>query len=146
MVGDGRLVRLGDHTMNPRREEQLLLGLRSMAAITAASGAMQTLRPGYVLGTIAHEESPLGRHLFATVGMFMTVSGATLHRTLAPVRPDPQLVRWAATQKVAASLAVGIGVRHGLFRRRALGVAAFDLASAIACFAYAQILKSKPSD
>jgi hypothetical protein len=70
------------------------------------------------------------------------VSGATLHHTLAPTRPDPQLVKWAASQKLAASLAVGIGVRHGLFQRTALAVAAFDLASGIACFAYAHTLET----
>lgn len=128
--------------MNPGQDEQMVRALRSMAVITTVSGAMQMLRPGFVLGKISHEQSPLGRQLFATVGMFMAVSGATLHRTLAPTRPDPQLVKWAASQKLAASLAVGIGVRHGLFRRRALGVAAFDLTSGIACFAYARTLES----
>ncbi len=128
--------------MNGPQDEQMVRALRSMAVITTVSGAMQMLRPGFVLGTISRDQTPLGRQLFATVGMFMAVSGATLHRTLAPTRPDPQLLKWAASQKLAASLAVGIGVKHGLFRRRALGVATFDLASAIACFAYARSLET----
>jgi hypothetical protein len=101
---------------------------------------MQMLRPGFVLGQISEEQGALSRHLFATVGMFMVASGATLHRSLAPAQPDAHLIRLAAAQKLGASLAVGLGVGHGLFRRKALAVAAFDLASAVGCFAYARSL------
>jgi hypothetical protein len=116
----------------------LIRTLRGVALLTSASGALQMLQPGWVLGQLSAERSALARHLFGTVGMFMTVSGATLHRSLAPAKPDRRLLVWAALQKLGASAAVGIGVRHRLFSRRALAVAGFDLASGLACLVCAR--------
>jgi hypothetical protein len=112
--------------------------LRGVAGITLASGAVQVVRPGWVLGRIAADQTPLARHLFGTIGMFMIVSGRTLHRSLAAPDPDRGLLTWAALQKLGASTALGIGVHRGLFSRKALPVAAFDLASGLACLVYAQ--------
>jgi hypothetical protein len=114
--------------------------LRIMAGLTVASGALQMVQPGRVLGRLSHDRAPLAQHLFGTIGMFMVVSGGTLRRSLAPPVPDRGLLVWAALQKLGASTAVGIGVRHRLFSQRALLVAAFDLASGLGCLIYAQQL------
>lgn len=119
--------------------------LRAVADLTVASGALQMVKPGWVLGQLSPDHAPLPRHLFGTIGMFMVVSGGTLHRSLALPTPDRGLLTWAALQKLGASTAVGLGVRHGLFSRKALAVAAFDLASGLGCFAYARQLARRPS-
>ena len=116
--------------------EGLPRALRAIAGITAATGFVQMVRPQLVLGELTGDHAPLARHLFGTVGMFMTVAGATLHRSVAVPEPDRDLLRWAAVEKLGASTAVAIGVRRGLFSKRAIPVALFDLASAAACLAY----------
>jgi hypothetical protein len=113
-------------------------GLRAVAGLTAASGALQMVKPGLVLGELSPDHSPMTRQLFATVGMFMTVAGAILHRTLAADEPDRSLLGWTAVEKMGAALAVSVGVRRRLFARRALLVAAFDFASGVACLFYAR--------
>ena len=114
--------------------------LRAIAGLTVASGAVQVAWPGLVLGELSTRPSTMDRQLFGTIGMFMVVSGGTLHRSLAAPEPDRGLVIWSAAQKLGASAAVGIGVRHGLFARRALAVAGFDLASGLGCLGYAAAL------
>jgi hypothetical protein len=119
----------------------LARALRIVAGITGASGVLQMTRPEWVLGQVSPDHTPLQRHLFATIGMFMAASGGTLHRSVATPTPDRDLLAWAAVQKLGASAAVGIGVCHRLFSRRALLVAAFDLASGLCCVAYARQLR-----
>jgi len=114
--------------------------LRAIGAITLVSGAVQAAWPGLVLGELGPRPDPLDRQLFGTIGMFMVVSGGTLDRALAARQPDPGLVRWAAAQKLGASVAVGIGVGRGLYARRALAVAGFDFLSGLGCLAYARQL------
>lgn len=115
--------------------------LRAIADLTVVSGAVQMVKPGWVLGQLSAQPAPLARHLFGTIGMFMVVSGGTLHRSLAAANPDRGLLVWAAWQKLGASTAVGIGVRHRLFSPRALSVAAFDLVSGLGCLVYAGQLR-----
>ena len=111
--------------------------LRAVAGLTVVSGAVQMVRPEWVLGELSPRSTPLDQHLFATIGMFMVVSGGTLDRCLAVPSPDRGLLIWAALQKLGASAAVGIGVRRRLFSPRAIPVAAFDLISGLGCVAYA---------
>ena len=119
-----------------------LRALRGIADITFISGAAQMLKPELLLGELSRDRDALSRHLFGTVGMFMAVSGGTLHRALAVPVPDRRLLRWAALQKLGASTAVCIGVSRRLFARRALLVAAFDMASGLLCLAYSARLPS----
>ena len=70
----------------------------------------------------------------------MVVSGGTLHRALAAPHPERGVLIWSAVQKLGASAAMGIGVRRGLYARRALAVAGFDFASGLCCLAYAAAL------
>jgi hypothetical protein len=114
--------------------------LRGVAGITLASGTVQMARPEWILGALSTDASPLARHLFGTIGMFMTVAGGTLYRSLARTNPDPGLLVWAGLQKLGASTALGIGVWRRLFTWKALPVATFDLVSGLVCLAYAQRL------
>jgi hypothetical protein len=114
--------------------------LRAIAGITAVTGAVQVAWPGLVLGELAPRPGRMDRQLFGTIGMFMVVSGGTLDRALAAPRPDRGVLLWAAVQKLGASAAMGIGVGRGLYARRALAVAGFDLLSGLGCLAYARQL------
>ncbi len=114
--------------------------LRAIAGITVATGALTAIRPGLVLGELSPRPTPMDRQLFGTIGMFMVVSGGTLHRALAAPHPERGVLIWSAVQKLGASAAMGIGVRHGLYARRALAVAGFDFASGLGCLAYAAAL------
>lgn len=104
--------------------------LLAIGAITALSGATQAAAPERVLRTIGAGDDDASRQLFATVGMFMVVTGGTLvHGLLSPAR-QPIVVLWAAAQKLGASIAVPIGIARGVFSPVALLVAGFDLLSA----------------
>lgn len=118
--------------------------LRAIAGITVASGALLVARPGLALGVLSPQPpAPLDRQLFGTIGMFMVVSGGTLHHALAAPHPDRGILIWSAVQKLGASAATGIGVRHGLFAPRALAVTGFDFASGLGCLAYAAALRKR---
>jgi hypothetical protein len=119
--------------------------LEVVAALTAASGALQMVSPGLVLDRLARQPDRLSKHLFGTVGMFMAVSGGTLHRVLRSPEPDPGLLAWAAAQKFGASGAVAIGVGRRVLSPLALGVAAFDLASGLLCLAFRRNLRRASS-
>jgi hypothetical protein len=107
--------------------------LRVVAALTAASGALQVVAPGFVLDRMASRPDRLSRHVFATVGMFMVVSGGTLLRALHPPEPDPGLIAWSAAQKFGSSGLLAIGISRQVLWPKALPVAAFDLASGLLC-------------
>ncbi|WP_273651722.1 hypothetical protein [Cellulomonas fimi] len=109
----------------------LVLLLVVIGWITVASGAAQMLVPSFVLSLLGASEDATAEQLFATVGMFMVVVGGLLLTTLSRPRHDPDVVLWAAVQKAAASVAVGVGVARGVFDPLALGVAAFDLLTAV---------------
>lgn len=121
-------------TMNCRtlREDKLRSAALAIGAITVVSGASQAVAPRLVLRLVGADRSAASAQLFATVGAFMVVVGGALtHATLRD--PAPQVVLlWSTLQKVSAVAAVGLGVRSGIFKPRALAVAAFDLASASA--------------
>ncbi|NKY40007.1 hypothetical protein [Cellulomonas septica] len=109
----------------------LVLLLVVIGWITVASGAVQMLVPSFVLSLLGAAEDATAQQLFATVGMFMVVVGGLLLTTLSRPRHDPDVVLWAGVQKAAASVAVLVGVARGVFDPLALGVAAFDLLTAV---------------
>lgn len=113
-------------------EDKLRSAALAIGAVTVVSGASQAAAPRLVLGLVGADRSAASAQLFATVGAFMVVVGGAL--TQATLRdPAPQVVLlWSTLQKVSAVAAVGLGVRSGVFKPRALAVAAFDLASAAA--------------
>lgn len=114
--------------------------LRAIAGITVATGAVTAVWPGLVLGELSPRPTPMDRQLFGTIGMFMVVSGGTMHRALAAPHPERGVLIWSAVQKLGASAAMGIGVRRSLYAPRALAVAGFDFASGLGCLAYAAAL------
>jgi hypothetical protein len=107
-----------------------------IAAVTVLSGLVQMIRPSFVLGLIGAQAAPLGAHSFGIVGMFMVLFGGLLWEGLAPRGPMPTALRWAGLQKLGAFGAVTLGVMRGLFGPLALGVALFDLLSAVLIFVY----------
>jgi hypothetical protein len=100
---------------------------RLIGGTTALSGASLIAAPRTALrgmGAADPDPAPL---LYRVVGMFMAVSGGLL----ADGTTNPLALRWSLAQKTGAVLGVGLGVATGQYRPRALGVAAFDAASAV---------------
>jgi predicted acylesterase/phospholipase RssA len=120
--------------MNPRLPRWLHWLLAGIAAATAMSGAVQLVAPGFVLGFLDAEASPASRHFFGIVGMFMFLFGGLLLHALMRPRENPAAFVWAGLQKLGAFAAVSLGVARGLFSPLALGVAGFDLLSALLIF------------
>ena len=114
----------------------LRLALLIIGAITVASGLGQLLAPGFVLTIIGGDTAPAAAQGFATVGMFMVVTGAMLMQDLWRRSGQPTVPFWIGVQKVAAAALVSLGVSRGLFAPLALGVAAFDLVSGVLAFVF----------
>ncbi len=107
-----------------------------ISVITIASGLTQLFMPGFVLGFIGAEASPLAGHFFRIIGMFMALFGGLLLHTVYSAVSGSTAVIWCTLQKLGAAAMVGIAVQSSLFSTLALGVAAFDLISAFLLFAY----------
>lgn len=104
----------------------LRLLLIMIAAITIVTGLTQLLVPGWVLSVIAREHSALGAHFFATVGMFMLITGAMFLQSLLMRSSEAAIPLWIGIQKAAAALLVAWATVRGLLLPLAYGVAAFD--------------------
>jgi hypothetical protein len=101
---------------------------------TVLAGAVQMIRPAFVLGIVGADASAASRYFFGIVGMFMVLfGGLALHGVR--VKSAPALL-WAGLQKFGASAAVALGVVHGIFAPIALGVAGFDLVSGVVIMLY----------
>lgn len=109
----------------------LRLPLIVIAGITVISGAAQIVAPATVLGIIGADSGPASRHLFATVGMFMVITGAMFLQALVTRSAEPAVPLWIGVQKLSAAALVGWGVVKGLFGMLALAVAGFDLATGV---------------
>jgi hypothetical protein len=117
--------------------------LDAVAWLTVASGALQAVAPKLTLDRLARQPDALSAHLFATVGMFMTLSGGVLAASLRLSESDRSApLALCAAQKIGAATAVAIGVRRRVLSPLALGVAAFDLASGILTLHY----RRRPAD
>ncbi|MDQ1394383.1 MAG: hypothetical protein QOF30_3360 [Acidimicrobiaceae bacterium] len=138
---------MGQVGINDERSERLLRqALLGISVATVASGGLQIVAPGLVLRQLDAARADTDRHLFATVGMFMVVVGGLLAHDLVRHDDDPTVLLWAGLQKVGAAGAVAIGVRHGVFARRALAVAGFDAISGLGCLAYrTRVRRTRPS-
>ncbi len=115
--------------------------LLAISVITVISGAVQGVMPGLILPLLSAESTPTGRHFFGIVGMFMVLFGGMLWHALGQSPTPPLPVLWAGFQKFGAALAVGLGVRNGIFSSLALGVAGFDLLSGVAALLYWHSIK-----
>ena len=106
----------------------------AIALITIGSGAVQMIRPEFVLGIVGAVPSPAADYFFAIVGMFMALfGGLALHGVYGASAPA---LLWSALQKFGAVGAVAFGVHNGVFGALALGVGGFDLVSALVMIAY----------
>jgi len=114
--------------------------LLAIGVTTVVSGAAQAVNPGLVLRLLSAKDNATSRQLFGTVGMFMVIAGGTVvHGLLSPVR-QPIVMLWCAAQKLGAAVAVGSGVKRGVFSKLALLVAAFDLlTSALAALYWSRL-------
>lgn len=130
--------------MNATLAAKLVLVLKAIAAITVVSGLVQMVRPHWILAIVGGEATPTARHFFAIVGMFMLLFGGLLWQSLTAPRPQPIPVFWCGLQKLGATAAVGMAVSRDLLGWLALGVAGFDLVSAILIFVYWLGIHSEP--
>lgn len=119
--------------MNSSQKNSLLeRGVVMIAWSTLLTGIAQMLKPGLVMRVIGARDTATGRHLFATVGMFMAVIGGQLLHTILFERQASRVVLgWATAQKFGASVAVAVGVSRGIFAPLALAVAGFDFLSGV---------------
>src|SRR5664279_964071 len=81
----------------------LRLLLILIAATTVVSGAAQLFAPDFVLSFIAKEKSPLTLQFFATVGMFMLITGAMFLQGLLKRSSETAIPLWIGVQKAAAA-------------------------------------------
>ena len=121
----------------------LRLILLVIAAITVVSGLGQLLMPELVLTLIGGDTAPATAQGFATVGMFMAVTGAMFCQHLWRRSSDTVIPFWIGMQKTAAAILVGLGVSRGLFAPLALAVAGFDLLSGVLAFVFVARLRRR---
>lgn len=117
-------------------KKHLALLLKAIALLTVISGFVQMVKPQWVLAIVGGDISAATNHFFGIIGMFMVLFGCLLWQSLANVRPQPLPVMWCGLQKFGAAVAVSLGIFRDLFSWLALGVAAFDLLSAVLIFYY----------
>ncbi|KKZ71807.1 hypothetical protein XF35_43250 [Streptomyces platensis subsp. clarensis] len=122
------------------RRDLLRVVLLLIGAVTVLTGLVQLCAPGPVLRLLSADSPGIGRHLFATVGMFMIVVGGLLVQALLSPAPPWYVLLWTGLQKFGAFALVGIGVVRDLFGAIALLVAFFDLATALLCWLMARRL------
>jgi hypothetical protein len=107
-----------------------------IAAITVLTGLTQLVAPNLVLSFIAADHSALGAHFFATVGMFMIITGAMFLQSLLARSTERAIPFWIGVQKAAAALLVGWAIMRGLLSPIAATVAAFDAITAVLTFMF----------
>jgi hypothetical protein len=113
------------------KDDALTSIVRAIAVVTIASGGVQLVAPGLILGPLGAEQSPATLQFFGIIGMFMVVIGGVLRSALAHPESSGGSIGWTAVQKFGASAAVLVGVLRHVFSGLALAVALFDLVSAL---------------
>lgn len=113
-----------------------------ISVITVLSGLTQIVAPGFVLGFIGAEVTPVSRHFFAIIGMFMVLFGAMMLHAVYSAHKNDAAVLWAAMQKLGAAIAVGMGILHGIFNPLSGAVALFDLFSGLVFLYYYKVYTS----
>jgi hypothetical protein len=107
-----------------------------IAVVTVLTGAAQLLAPSWVLAFVAPAPNALGAHFFATVGMFMVITGAMFLQSLLTRSAERAIPFWIGVQKGAASVLVTLAIMRGLLAPIAYAVAAFDLISGVVAFIF----------
>ena len=101
---------------------------RAIGATTLMSGLGLVVAPRTALRLMGADTPDPAPLLYRVVGMFMTVSGGLL----LDGAEQRVVLRWSLAQKSGAVAGVGLGVLRRDYRKRALLVASFDAASAVA--------------
>jgi hypothetical protein len=109
---------------------------RFIGALTVLAGLVQMLAAPFVLRLIGGGDDPAAVQFAATVGMFMILFGGMLLQATREGADAPSLLRWCAAQKLGASLAVMLGVAHGVLGGFAVLVALQDFASCFLMLGY----------
>ncbi|MBZ4329555.1 patatin-like phospholipase family protein [Corallococcus sp. AS-1-12] len=117
--------------------------LAAIGWITIATGTAQMFLPGLELRLLHADASAAPAHFFRIVGMFMVLFGGLLLHGLHEPRANPAAFLWTGLQKVGACGMVTVGVARGLLSPLALGVAAFDLLSAVLVLGFYASLRQR---
>ncbi|MCW2605736.1 MAG: patatin [Frankiales bacterium] len=112
-------------------EDPLRRVLWLIAVVTLLSGLALLVLPGPLLTLLDAPTTPLARHEFAIVGMFMAVVGGLTVQAYADPAAPAYVLAWSAAQKLGAAVAVGLAVARDLFSGLALLLAAFDLVTGV---------------
>ena len=104
--------------------------------ITVVTGVTQLAAPAWVLAFIATAPGALGLHFFATVGMFMVITGAMFLQSLLARSAEPAIPFWIGMQKIAAAVLVSWAVMRSLLAPLAYAVALFDAVSGVIAFIF----------
>ena len=112
-----------------KKKDAVYVLLVLIAAATALTGAIQVIAPAFVLNLLDADTNLAARHFFAIVGMFMVLFGAATLNALLSLKHHPIVIFWSAMQKLGASVAVAMGVVHGVFSTLGWIVAIVDLIS-----------------
>jgi len=107
-----------------------------VAVVTVVTGVTQLAAPAWVLAFIATAPGALGLHFFATVGMFMVITGAMFLHGLLARSTEPAIPFWIGMQKIAAAVLVSWAVMRGLLAPLAYAVALLDAVSGVIAFIF----------
>jgi hypothetical protein len=107
-----------------------------VAMVTVVTGVAQLAAPAWVLAFITTAPGALGLHFFATVGMFMVITGAMFLQSLLARSTEPAIPFWIGMQKIAAAVLVSWAVMRGLLAPLAYAVALFDAVSGVIAFIF----------
>jgi hypothetical protein len=100
--------------------------LAVIGAITVLSGLLLLVAPDWTLHFIAQDQTALAGHLFATVGMFMVITGALFLQSLLTHSNEPAIPFWIGVQKAASAVLMAWAILRGLLFPLAYLVAGFD--------------------
>jgi hypothetical protein len=107
-----------------------------IAAITVLSGLLLLVASDWTLHLIATDQTALTAHFFATIGMFMVITGALFLQTLLTRSREPAIPFWIGMQKAASAVLMAWAVLRGLLFPLAWLVAAFDAVTAVLVFVF----------
>lgn len=124
-------------------KKNLTVIIALISVLTLLSGLTQIIAPAMVLRIVGAEVTPTTQHFFAIVGMFMTLFGGLMLNTIYQAVPNRPAICWCALQKIGASIAVALGIAHGIFKWPAAGVALFDGLSGLLFLYYLSRLEKK---
>jgi hypothetical protein len=119
-----------DLQTDPQRGLCVIIGV-----ITAVSGLFLLAFPKTALNLLDAGTTDPASYLFGLIGMFMLLFGGLLIDTSRRVDPAPVALFWCAIQKVAATIAMFVGLISDVYGWLALLLVLFDGLSALVIWA-----------